>query len=77
MNLRGTAPNDKPEVKHVLILPGTQAFHVGVVAVTQTDFTHNIDAATNRLNGVKRLMREESISGQPIIDNPVFRDRLM
>lgn len=35
------------------------------------------DAATNRLNGVKRLMREESISGQPIIDNPVFRDRLM
>jgi alkylation response protein AidB-like acyl-CoA dehydrogenase len=35
------------------------------------------DAAMNRLNGVKRLMREESISGQPIIDNPVFRDRLM
>ena len=35
------------------------------------------DAATIRLNGVKRLMREERISGQPIIDNAIFRDRLM
>ena len=35
------------------------------------------DAAMNRLNGVKRLMREESINGQPIMGNPVFRDRLM
>ena len=35
------------------------------------------DAAMNRLNGVKRLMREESISGEPIMSNPVFRDRLM
>ena len=35
------------------------------------------DAAMNRLNGVKRLMREESINGQPIVENPVFRDRLM
>jgi len=35
------------------------------------------DAAMNRLNGVKRLMREESINGEPIMSNPVFRDRLM
>jgi alkylation response protein AidB-like acyl-CoA dehydrogenase len=35
------------------------------------------DAALNRLNGVKRLMREESINGTPIMDNPIFRDRLM
>jgi alkylation response protein AidB-like acyl-CoA dehydrogenase len=35
------------------------------------------DAALNRLNGVKRLMREESINGAPIMDNPIFRDRLM
>tara|TARA_Y100000385_G_scaffold102020_1_gene105468 strand:+ start:667 stop:1881 length:1215 start_codon:yes stop_codon:yes gene_type:complete len=35
------------------------------------------DAAMNRLNGVKRLMREESINGAPLAENPVFRDRLM
>ena len=35
------------------------------------------DAAMNRLNGVKRLMREESVNGEPIMSNPVFRDRLM
>ena len=35
------------------------------------------DAAINRLNGVKRLMREESINGVPLTENPVFRDRLM
>ena len=33
--------------------------------------------AMNLLNGVKRLMREESINGEPIMSNPVFRDRLM
>jgi alkylation response protein AidB-like acyl-CoA dehydrogenase len=35
------------------------------------------DAAINRLNGVKRLMREESMNGVPLTENPVFRDRLM
>ncbi|MDC6459572.1 acyl-CoA dehydrogenase family protein [Luminiphilus sp.] len=35
------------------------------------------DAAINRLNGVKRLMREESMNGIPLTENPVFRDRLM
>ena len=35
------------------------------------------DAAVNRLNGVKRLMREESLNGQAMIENPVFRDRLL
>ena len=35
------------------------------------------DAAVNRLNGVKRLMREESLNGQAIIENAVFRDRLL
>ena len=35
------------------------------------------DAANARLNGVIRLMQQETIDGQRIIDNPVFRDRLM
>ena len=35
------------------------------------------DAANSRLNGVIRLMQQETIDGQRIIDNPVFRDRLM
>lgn len=35
------------------------------------------DAAINRLNGVKRLMREESMNGVPLTENSVFRDRLM
>lgn len=35
------------------------------------------DAAQNRLNGVRRLMETETMNGQKIIDNPVFRDRLM
>ena len=35
------------------------------------------DAAQARLNGVVKLMREKNFSGEKIIDNPVFRDRLM
>ena len=35
------------------------------------------DAAQARLNGVIKLMREKNFTGEKIIDNPVFRDRLM
>jgi alkylation response protein AidB-like acyl-CoA dehydrogenase len=35
------------------------------------------DAAQSRLNGVKRLMESETLGGESVIDNPVFRDRLM
>ena len=35
------------------------------------------DAAQSRLNGVIKLMEEKNFSGERVIDNPVFRDRLM
>ena len=35
------------------------------------------DAALSRLNGVIKLMNTESVNGERVIDNPVFRDRLM
>lgn len=35
------------------------------------------DAAQTRLNGVIKLMNTETISGERVIDNPTFRDRLM
>ena len=35
------------------------------------------DAAQSRLNGVIRLMEEKNFAGEKVIDNPVFRDRLM
>ncbi|MBT3428200.1 MAG: acyl-CoA dehydrogenase [Gammaproteobacteria bacterium] len=35
------------------------------------------DAANSRLNGVIKLMQQETINGQCVIDNPIFRDRLM
>jgi alkylation response protein AidB-like acyl-CoA dehydrogenase len=35
------------------------------------------DAAMSRLNGVIKLMNSESVNGERVIDNPVFRDRLM
>ena len=35
------------------------------------------DAAQSRLNGVIKLMEEKNFAGEKIIDNPVFRDRLM
>ena len=35
------------------------------------------DAALSRLNGVIKLMNTESVNGERIIDNPIFRDRLM
>ncbi len=35
------------------------------------------DAAQSRLNGVIKLMNTESVNGERVIDNPVFRDRLM
>jgi alkylation response protein AidB-like acyl-CoA dehydrogenase len=35
------------------------------------------DAAQSRLDGVTRLMNSETISGEKVIDNPVYRDRLL
>ncbi len=35
------------------------------------------DAALARLNGVIKLMNSESVNGERVIDNPIFRDRLM
>ena len=35
------------------------------------------DAAQTRLNGVAGLMNRETVGGEKVIDNPVFRDRLM
>lgn len=35
------------------------------------------DAAVTRLNGVIKIMNEETINGQKLIDNPQFRERLM
>ena len=35
------------------------------------------DAAQTRLDGVVRLMSEETPGGEKVIDNPVFQDRLM
>lgn len=35
------------------------------------------DAAQSRLNGVIELMQTETVNGQKVMDNPVFRDRLM
>lgn len=35
------------------------------------------EAAQSRLNGVARLMNTETINGEKVIDNPIFRDRLM
>ncbi len=35
------------------------------------------EAAQSRLNGVIKLMESETVNGERLIDNPVFRDRLM
>jgi alkylation response protein AidB-like acyl-CoA dehydrogenase len=35
------------------------------------------DAAVNRVNAIAELMQEETVDGDRIMDNPVFRDRLM
>lgn len=35
------------------------------------------DAAQARLNGIIKLMKEKNFTGEKVIDNPVFRDRLM
>ena len=35
------------------------------------------DAAQSRLDGVTRLMNTETIGGERVIDNPVYRDRLL
>lgn len=35
------------------------------------------DAALVRLNGVVKLMNSEAVNGERVIDNPIFRDRLM
>lgn len=35
------------------------------------------EAAQSRLNGVQKLMESETMGGSRVIDNPVFRDRLM
>ncbi|MFT4632299.1 MAG: alkylation response protein AidB-like acyl-CoA dehydrogenase [Candidatus Pseudothioglobus sp.] len=33
--------------------------------------------AENRLNGIAELMQTETVGGQRVMDNPIFRDRLM
>ena len=35
------------------------------------------DAAISRLNGVINLMKSETVNGERLIENPIFRDRLM
>jgi alkylation response protein AidB-like acyl-CoA dehydrogenase len=35
------------------------------------------DVAENRLNGIVELMKAETVGGQRVMDNPIFRDRLM
>lgn len=35
------------------------------------------DAANARLQGVIKLMQQETVSGEKLVDNPVYRDRLM
>jgi alkylation response protein AidB-like acyl-CoA dehydrogenase len=35
------------------------------------------DVAENRLNGIVELMKTETVGGQRVMDNPIFRDRLM
>ena len=35
------------------------------------------DAALSRLNGVINLMKSETVNGERLIENPIFRDRLM
>ena len=35
------------------------------------------DVAMSRLNGLIHLMKTETLDGRPIIENPVYRDRLM
>ncbi len=43
----------------------------------ERDSLGNPNATLSRLNALTDLMREETLDGTPIIDNPVFRDRLM
>jgi alkylation response protein AidB-like acyl-CoA dehydrogenase len=35
------------------------------------------DVAENRLKGIAELMKTETVGGQRVMDNPIFRDRLM
>jgi alkylation response protein AidB-like acyl-CoA dehydrogenase len=35
------------------------------------------DVAENRLNGIAELMKTETVGGQRVMDNPIFRDRLV
>lgn len=35
------------------------------------------DAAQTRLNGVIELMNKETVAGERVVDNPIYRDRLM
>jgi len=49
-----------------------QAKIQAAVSVSKRNFKRAVDR-----NRIKRLMREESINGEAIIDNPVFRDRLL
>jgi alkylation response protein AidB-like acyl-CoA dehydrogenase len=35
------------------------------------------DVAENRRNGIVELMKAETVGGQRVMDNPIFRDRLM
>jgi alkylation response protein AidB-like acyl-CoA dehydrogenase len=43
----------------------------------ERDMLGNPNAALGRLNSLFQLMEEETLSGQKLINHPVFRDRLM
>jgi len=48
-----------------------------VILKNERDSLSNPNAALARLNGLKDIMREETIDGVRLIDKPAFRDRLM
>ncbi len=43
----------------------------------ERDSLGNPDATLSRLNALIELMKTETLDGRPLIENPVFRDRLM
>ncbi len=43
----------------------------------ERDSLGNPDATLSRLNALIELMKAETVDGRPLIENPVFRDRLM
>lgn len=43
----------------------------------ERDSLANPDVTLSRLNGLIDLMKRETINGEPVLNNPVYRDRLM